>query len=185
MFFYLGTVCFCDVILSFARICWYSVNKRKAIAGAIIGLFLVNFYFSESCFTTIWCRIFFKSAFCSFILAISTELLAWSYFSLFVERVFVHSRDWQRFHGFWSQWRSNFGHVVRGSGAKMRVAFQRYFFTPILKYTEKTVLKQKFRFFYCDLFTCGNLTLVFTYFIFLGEFFSKWFYQSIYYGFYV
>ena len=48
---------------------------------------------------------------------------------------------------------SDFGHAETGSGAKKRSGF---------------------------LFTCGNLTLIFTvFFVFWIGFFSKWFYQSI------
>ena len=66
-------------------------NSRTAIAGAIIGL-LLFFFISSSLFLL---RPYDVTAtFCSFVHAISTELHAWRYFSLLVQRVFfVHSRD--------------------------------------------------------------------------------------------
>ena len=71
-------------------------NSREAIAEAIIGLLLVFFiYFVVTIFvTTIWRHNHFKSAFCSFVHAILTELHVWRHFSLLVKLVFfIHSRD--------------------------------------------------------------------------------------------
>ena len=49
---------------------------------------LCFFYFFVAIFvTTIWRHNHFKSAFCSLVHAISTELRAWRHFSLWVERV--------------------------------------------------------------------------------------------------
>ena len=48
------------------------------------------FYFVVAIFvTTIWRQNHFKSAFCSFVYAISTEVRAWRHFSLLVERIFL------------------------------------------------------------------------------------------------
>ena len=60
-------------------------NSRTAIAGANIDLLL--FLFCVIFVSTIWRHNHFKSAFCSFAHAISTEVRVLRHFSLLVERV--------------------------------------------------------------------------------------------------
>ena len=50
------------------------------------------FYFVKIFVTTKWRQNNFKSAFCSIVHAISTEVRAWRHFSLLVERVFLFIR---------------------------------------------------------------------------------------------
>ena len=74
----------------------YFINSRTAIAGAIIDLFLV-FYFVVAIFIkTKGRQSHFKSAFCSFVHANSTEVRVWRDFSLLVEHVFC-SFAWLNF----------------------------------------------------------------------------------------
>ena len=58
-------------------------NGRTMIAAAFIGLLLVFFISSSRLFfTTVWRHNHFKSAFCSFVHEISTEVRAWRFFAL-------------------------------------------------------------------------------------------------------
>ena len=55
-------------------------NSRTAIVGAIIGLLLVFYFVVKIFVTTIWRHNPFKSPFCSFVHAISTEVRVWRHF---------------------------------------------------------------------------------------------------------
>ena len=70
---------------------WYLIiNSRTAIAEAIIGLLLVFLLRQNFCSNSgRHNHNHFKSAFCSFVHVISTEVRAWRHFSLLVERVFL------------------------------------------------------------------------------------------------
>ena len=69
---------------------WLIAKRSWGYFGLLL-LFLLRRQFF---ITTIWRHCHFKSAFCSFIHAISTELRAWRHFSLILELVFfVHWRD--------------------------------------------------------------------------------------------
>ena len=85
-----GWDCSIDLLIKYIRSVFYLF-----LWDIFQHLFCNVFYFVIKMFvTTIWLHHHFKSAFSSFLHAISTEVRAWRHFSLLVERVFCHSRDY-------------------------------------------------------------------------------------------
>ena len=86
---------FVCVLAGLVQLSWWSCRVRLSFSfnclNCISGLVLLCFfYFVVAIFvTTIWRHNHFKSAFCSFVQAISTELHVWRHFLLLVELVFL------------------------------------------------------------------------------------------------